>query len=200
MRRIRRPTGKIGGAKIRGVKLGAGDLGRAVNAARARRGRIPVVVSRQCLARVESETFGKRRTRKTERDTARGCQFDKLAPRNTHELLPLFRRWLCPRSLTGRTLTFAHATNAFDSVKIGNRRRSGSRRDQSRPLLGAERHGWRQERRHFTLGIFRDDRGAGVAAHQFVVHQMIIAEEHRADGAVGDDAGQRVRACRRASW
>ena len=77
------------------------------------------------------------------------------------------------------------------SMKVGDGRGSWPRGDQGRPLLGAERHRGRQERLYSTLGIFRDDRRPSVAAHQFVVHQIIVAKEQRADGAVGDDAGQR---------
>ena len=49
MRCLRRPSGKIGGAEIRSVKLGPGDLGDAVNAADAGRGRIPSLPGRQRL-------------------------------------------------------------------------------------------------------------------------------------------------------
>ena len=68
-----------------------------------------------------------------------------------------------------------------------------TRRDQRRPLLRAERHERRKDRLHAALAGLRDDRGARVAAHQLVVHQVIIAEEQRADRAVRDDAGQRLQ-------
>ena len=29
-----------------------------------------------------------------------------------------------------------------------------------------------------------------VATHQFIVHQVIVAEEHRPDGSIGDDPGE----------
>ena len=41
MRRVRRPARQVGGAEIRRVELGAGDLGHAVDAAGAGGGRIP---------------------------------------------------------------------------------------------------------------------------------------------------------------
>jgi hypothetical protein len=57
-----RPTGKIGCAKIRGVKLGPVTLaGPSMRPACS--GGIPAVVSRQCLPCLESEIFGKRRWR-----------------------------------------------------------------------------------------------------------------------------------------
>ena len=85
----------------------------------------------------------------------------------------------------------------MDLFQVGDGRRSRPRRHQCRPLFGAERNGGRQERRHAALAGFRNDRGARVTPHQLEIHQMVIAEEQRADRAVRDDAGQRLQHLRR---
>src|SRR5262249_33400529 len=65
-------------------------------------------------------------------------------------------------------------TRSFSSsLNVGERSRSRPRRDQRRPLLRAERDRRRQERLHPALLGFGDDRGARVAAHQLVVHQVV---------------------------
>ena len=51
VRRFRRPTRQVRGAKIGRVELGPRDLGDAVDAADACRGRVPLLPSRQRLAR-----------------------------------------------------------------------------------------------------------------------------------------------------
>ncbi len=82
--------------------------------------------------------------------------------------------------------------DAGGSLEIGEGRGAGPGRDQGRPLLRAERHQWRQERLRAALGALRLDRGAGIGAHQLVVHHAVVAEEQSADRAVADDAGERI--------
>src|SRR5215471_13281629 len=63
------------------------------------------------------------------------------------------------------------------SWQIGQRGRTAAGRDQRRPLMRAECHRRRQERRHSALFGFADNGRTAVAAHQFVIHQVVTAEE-----------------------
>ena len=60
-------------------------------------------------------------------------------------------------------------------------------------MVRAERGLRRQVHGHVSLFVLVDHRLASVPAHQFVVHKMIVAEESRADRAVGNDAGERLQ-------
>src|SRR6516164_6514856 len=63
------------------------------------------------------------------------------------------------------------------SGQIGQGRRAAAGRDQRRPLMRAECHRRRQERRHAALFGFVDNGRAAVAAHQFVIHQVVMPKK-----------------------
>jgi hypothetical protein len=46
---------------------------------------------------------------------------------------------------------------------------------------------------HVVFCALRGDLFARIPAHQLVVHQIVVAEEHCADRTVGDDAGKRLQ-------
>src|SRR3979490_876576 len=103
-------------------------------------------------------------------------------------LLPL----VIVASSAWRSLIRARSTLALrGSGQLGDGRGARPGCDQRRPLLGAERYERGQERLRAALGAFGDDGGARVAAHQLVVHQVVVAEEQRARRAVGNDACER---------
>ena len=70
VRGFRRPARHVGGAEIGRVELGTRDLGDAVDAADAGRGRVPSLPPRQRLPLVERRLLGDGEARKTERDAA----------------------------------------------------------------------------------------------------------------------------------
>src|SRR5688500_16451156 len=97
---------------------------------------------------------------------------------------------LCSRFLVGRAT--APAPRACRCLlQVVERRRVGARRDQGRPLLGAEWHGGRQSGLLTAALHLGDDGLAAIAAHQLEVHDLVVAEEQLADRAVADDAGHR---------
>jgi hypothetical protein len=92
VRGLRRPAREIGGAKIRRIELGAGDLGDAVDATGAGGGRVPALPSRQRLARCESRFLGYCQGRQADHNATRRHQLDEPASRNTHSPQPPHER------------------------------------------------------------------------------------------------------------
>ena len=84
VRRLRGPAREIGGTEIRGIELGAGNLGNAVDAAGAGYGRTPPLSPRQGLARRDPTLLGCSQTRQADCNAARRDPFDKLTPRGPH--------------------------------------------------------------------------------------------------------------------
>ena len=82
VRRFRRPARHVRGAKIGCVELGPGDLGHAVDAADAGRGRTPLTSSRQRLPRGKPRFFGGCQACKRQRDATRDACLQERATRN----------------------------------------------------------------------------------------------------------------------
>ena len=160
---LRRPARQVGGAEIGGVELGAGDLGDAVDppgavggrdSSSARPGRVSRGAKAGCLGRAQP--------RQAERDAARRDPLQN-SRREGRMLSPDLWRPFATRRSDFRSC----AANAGRDRSAGSVTRrwtlARARRDQGRPLLRAERHHRRQERRHAALAGLRDDRLARVA-------------------------------------
>src|ERR1700736_4073761 len=122
VRGLRRPTGKIGGAKIGGVEFCAGDLGDAVNAPGPVGGRIPVLSSRQRLARRECGLCRRCQTREAERNAARRDPLDELASRRPHAPTS----WSALYERVARLLVM-HAKSRGTPIAIDSSRLTGQR-------------------------------------------------------------------------